>query len=48
LRGLGQRLADADLVSTVNNRRPLVRVATLVRSPITLGVALLPIHAISG
>lgn len=48
LRGLGQRLTDADLVSTVNERRPPIRVSTLIGSPITLGAALLPIHAFSG
>jgi predicted NBD/HSP70 family sugar kinase len=48
LRGLGDRLKSADLVTLVNDRHPPVRVSTLVGSPITLGAALLPIHAFSG
>ncbi|WP_404481836.1 ROK family protein [Novosphingobium sp. BL-52-GroH] len=45
--GLAQRLRGADLVSTVNDRGPPVRVSTLRGSPIVLGAALLPIHALS-
>ncbi|QJU58774.1 ROK family transcriptional regulator [Sphingomonas sp. AP4-R1] len=48
LRGLGERLGRAALVSTVNERRPPVRVSGLVGSPITLGAALLPIHSFAG
>jgi predicted NBD/HSP70 family sugar kinase len=47
LRGLTDRIRRADLVTTVHQRRPPVRVSTLNGSPITLGAALLPIHALS-
>ncbi|HUD30025.1 MAG TPA: ROK family protein [Novosphingobium sp.] len=47
LEGLSTRLCGADLVTTVNDRRPPVRVSGLRGSPITLGAALLPIHAFS-
>jgi predicted NBD/HSP70 family sugar kinase len=47
LAGLAERLDRADLVTTVNDRRPPVRVSNLRGSPITLGAALLPIHALS-
>lgn len=47
LQGLADRLTGAALVTTVNDRGPPVRVSTLAGSPITLGAALLPIHASS-
>lgn len=47
LDGLARRLSRADLVTTVNERRPPVQVSGLRGSPITLGAALLPIHAFS-
>ncbi|PDH69192.1 MAG: sugar kinase [Sphingomonadaceae bacterium MED-G03] len=47
LQGLADRLHSADLVTTVFQRRPPVRVSALRGSPITLGAALLPIHALS-
>ena len=46
LRGLEERLSQALLASTVEGRRPPVRVSGLGGSPITLGAALLPIHAL--
>lgn len=48
LEGLGERLLAADLVTTIKGRRPPLRVSQLTRSPITLGSALLPIHAVAG
>lgn len=45
LRGLKERLTQAPLVMTVESRRPPVRISGLGGSPITLGAALLPIHA---
>jgi predicted NBD/HSP70 family sugar kinase len=45
--GLEARLSRAALVVTVGNRRPPVRVSGLEGSPITLGAALLPIHALA-
>lgn len=47
LHGLGERLDRASLVMTFGERRPPVRVSGLRGSPITLGAALLPIHALS-
>ncbi len=47
LLGLTDRLRAADLVTTVSRRRPPVQVSALRGSPITLGAALLPIHALS-
>jgi predicted NBD/HSP70 family sugar kinase len=47
LHGLGERLGRADLVMTFGERRPPLRVSGLRGSPITLGAALLPIHALS-
>lgn len=47
LEGLAERLHRTDLVTTVNERRPPVQVSGLRGSPITLGAALLPIHALS-
>lgn len=47
LQGLGERLGRASLVMTFGERRPPVRVSGLRGSPITLGAALLPIHALS-
>ncbi|WP_336973670.1 ROK family transcriptional regulator [Sphingobium aromaticiconvertens] len=47
LRGLASRLHAANLVTTVYERRPPVQVSSLRGSPITLGAALLPIHALS-
>jgi predicted NBD/HSP70 family sugar kinase len=47
LAGLAERLDRAELVTTVNDRRPPVRVSTLRGSPIALGAALLSIHALS-
>jgi len=47
LRGLEHRLKRAPLVTTVESRRPPVRVSGLGGSPITLGAALLPIHALA-
>lgn len=43
LGGVAERLDRADLVTTVNRRRPPLRVSELSGSPITLGAALLPI-----
>lgn len=48
LSGLGQRLNDSRLATMVGDRRPPVRVSSLQVSPVTLGAALLPIHALSG
>ena len=48
LSGLGQRLSGSGLVTTLGERRPPVRVSNLRESPVTLGAALLPIHALSG
>ncbi len=45
LNGLQDRLRHAPLVQTVESRRPPVRVSGVGGSPITLGAALLPIHA---
>ncbi|WP_375194298.1 ROK family protein [Sphingobium sp.] len=47
LQGLSERLHRADLVTTVHKRRPPVQISSLHGSPITLGAALLPIHALS-
>ncbi|PNU03614.1 ROK family transcriptional regulator [Novosphingobium guangzhouense] len=47
LDGLATRLRTASLVTTVEGRGPPVRVSGLRGSPVTLGAALLPIHAIS-
>lgn len=47
LEGLVSRLRAASLVTTVDGRGPPVRVSDLRGSPVTLGAALLPIHAIS-
>ncbi|MES2158647.1 MAG: ROK family protein [Pseudomonadota bacterium] len=47
LHGLADRLDRADLVTMLGQRRPPVRVSMLTGSPITLGAALLPIHALS-
>lgn len=47
LRGIAARLDRADLATTVNDRRPQVRVSSLHGSPITLGAAFLPIHVSS-
>jgi predicted NBD/HSP70 family sugar kinase len=47
LRKLTDHILRADLVTTVHQRRPPVQVSTLNGSPITLGAALLPIHALS-
>ncbi|MEQ6332275.1 ROK family transcriptional regulator [Sphingobium sp. MK2] len=47
LEGLADRLHHADLVTMFGHRRPPVQVSTLGSSPITLGAALLPIHALS-
>jgi predicted NBD/HSP70 family sugar kinase len=47
LEGLAQRLHRADLVTIFDDRRPPVQVSGLRGSPITLGAALLPIHAFS-
>lgn len=47
LQGLGDRLNRADLVTTSTQRRPPVQISGLTGSPITLGAALLPIHAVS-
>jgi len=47
LQGLADRLHRAELVTTVNDRRPPVQVSNVHGSPITLGAALLPIHALS-
>ena len=48
LDGLGKRIAASQLITTIDNRRPPVCVSRLQGSPITLGAALLPIHALSG
>jgi predicted NBD/HSP70 family sugar kinase len=47
LQGLADRLHRANLVTTVSQRRPPVQISRLSGSPITLGAALLPIHALS-
>jgi predicted NBD/HSP70 family sugar kinase len=47
LEGLSARLRGAALVSMFEDRRPPVQVSSLHGSPITLGAALLPIHALS-
>lgn len=47
LNGLADRLQRADLVTMLGQRRPPVQVSNLCGSPITLGAALLPIHALS-
>lgn len=47
MQGLADRLHRAELVTTVCDRRPPVQVSGLIGSPITLGAALLPIHALS-
>jgi predicted NBD/HSP70 family sugar kinase len=47
LQGLADRVHRADLVTTVHQRRPPVKVSSLQGSPITFGAALLPIHALS-
>ncbi|ETI63228.1 ROK family transcriptional regulator [Sphingobium sp. C100] len=47
LQGLADRLRSAELVTTVCQRRPPVQISGLRGSPITLGAALLPIHALS-
>lgn len=47
LQGLMDHLHRADLVTTVNERRPPVQISNLNGSSITFGAALLPIHALS-
>lgn len=47
MQGLADRLHRADLVTTVCDRRPPVRISGVRGSPITLGAALMPIHALS-
>ena len=47
LDGLADRLHRAHLVTMFDHRRPPVQVSNLGSSPITLGAALLPIHALS-
>lgn len=47
LQGLSDRLGNAHLVTTVNERGPPVQVSNVLGSPITLGAALLPVHASS-
>ena len=47
LQGLADRLHHVELVTTVAQRRPPVQVSALHGSPITLGAALLPIHALA-
>lgn len=47
LQGLADRLDHARLVTTIHARRPPIRVSSVRGSPITLGAALLPIHASS-
>lgn len=47
LGGLAARLRGAALVTTLEGRGPPVRVSGLRGSPVTLGAALLPIHAIA-
>lgn len=46
--GLGQRLTSSKLVTTIGSRRPPLRISNLQESPVTLGAALLPVHALSG
>jgi len=48
LEGLADRLRAASLVTVMDERSPPVRVSGLRGSLVTLGAALLPIHAISG
>ncbi len=48
LEGLADRLEAARLVTTIEARRPPIDISGLEGSPITLGAALLPIHALSG
>lgn len=47
LQRLSDRIRRADLVTTICDRRPPVQVSSLGGSPVTLGAALLPIHAVS-
>ncbi|MCJ2184682.1 ROK family protein [Novosphingobium sp. 1949] len=47
LDGLEQRLRAAALVTISDGRGPVVRASRLAGSPITLGAALLPVHALS-
>lgn len=47
LDGLATRLRAASLATVMDEREPPVRVSSLRGSPITLGAALLPIHAIA-
>ena len=47
LDGLTDRLLKSNLVTIFDQRRPPVQVSSLPGSPITLGAALLPIHALS-
>lgn len=47
LKGLADRLHRADLVTTIHQNRPPIRISNLHGSPITFGAALLPIHALS-
>lgn len=48
LQGLGDRLNALDLATTIEQRRPPIRISCLQDSPVTLGAALLPIHALTG
>ena len=48
LAGLGDRLIASNLATTIEQRRPPIRISRLKESPVTLGAALLPIHALTG
>lgn len=47
LKGLETRLNEASLVSISDGRGPPIRASRIEGSPITLGAALLPVHALS-
>lgn len=47
LEGLAERLRGASLVTVMDERHPPVQVSRLRGSPVTLGAALLPIHALT-
>lgn len=47
LEALADRLHAAPLVTVMDKRRPPIRVSGLGASPVTMGAALLPIHAIA-
>lgn len=46
--GLEQRLKASRLATTIENRKPPITISGLSGSPVTLGAALMPIHALGG